>query len=311
MERASDLELFLRVVGRGTVAGAAQELGLSAPAVSKRLAALERRLGVRLLQRTTRRMSVTAEGERYRQQGGRLWAELQELEQDLAGATTLPSGPLRINASLGFGRRHVAPLLVGFARRHPQVQVQLLLTDRPLNLVEHGIDVAIRVGDLPDARLTARRLLANRRVLCAAPDYLARRGMPTSMAALSRHEAIVIRESDDTYGTWQLQSGSRRSAKLSAKVSGTLSSNDGEVAVGWALAGMGILLRSEWDVGHHLRAGRLLAVLPAWSVNADVCAVFATRQPQPAKTRALVDHLVQHFDNAQAAQLQEQTAAAA
>jgi LysR family transcriptional regulator, transcriptional activator for dmlA len=210
-------------------------------------------------------------------------------------------------------------LLVGFARRYPQVQVQLLLTDRPLNVVEHGIDVAIRVGELPDMRLAARLLLTNRRVLCAAPDYLARRGMPASMATLSRHDAIVIRESDDTFGTWQLQSGKGHGAgvrakilaKASAKVSGTLSSNDGEAAVGWALAGMGILLRSQWDIGHHLRAGRLLPVLPEWSMPADVCAVFATRQPLPAKTRALVDHLVRHFDRIDATQLEEQTSAAA
>jgi len=293
LDTFSDLAFFVTLVKRGSLAGAAQQFGITPSAASKRLAALEARLGVRLLHRTTRRLSVTQEGEAYLEQGARILAELEELEQGLGGSRVAPRGLLRVNATLGFGRRHVAPAVGAFLLACPEVEVQLELTDRPLNLAEAGFDVGIRVGGLPDARLTARPLAHNRRLLCAAPRYLASHGEPASPRELQRHRCIVLRESDATYGTWHLRSASRQET---VKVRGPASTNDGEVALGWALQGHGILMRSEWEVAPMLRSGRLRQVLAEWSTPpADVSAVFLTRDHLTAKVRAFVDYLARHF----------------
>lgn len=293
MDRFADLQLFLRVARLGSLRAAAQELGLTPPAVSKRLAALEARLGVRLLNRTTRRLSVTPEGETYLADGARLLAEFDELERGMAGGRLAPQGLLRINASFGFGRRHVAPMAARFAAKHPRLEVQLQLTDRPMNLVEHGYDLGIRVGELADTGASARLLARNRRVLCASPDYLRKRRAPATLAELSRHACIVLREDDAAYGLWRLTSGTREET---VKVRGSMSTNDGECAVAWALAGFGILHRSEWDVAQHEAAGRLVRVLPDWSAPADIHAVFPTRQQLPARVRRFVDFMAQALD---------------
>lgn len=289
----SDLSFFAVLMRQGSLAAAAQQLGVTPPAVSKRLAALERRLGVRLLHRTTRRISLTPEGETYLVEGARVLAELEALERTVAGSRALPKGLLRVNATLGFGRRQIAPALSDFARAYPEVEVQLHLSDRPANLVEQGFDVQIRFGDLPDARLTARLLARNRRVLCAAPAYLQQQGAPALPRDLAQQRCIFIRESDETFGTWHLSQGARQET---VKVRGALSSNDGETALTWALAGHGILMRSEWEVAPLLREGALLPVLADWALPpADVYAVFPTRSHLSAKTRALVDFLLEVF----------------
>jgi DNA-binding transcriptional LysR family regulator len=298
MDAFSDLAFFVLLVKRGSLAGAAQQMGMTPSAASKRLAALEARLGVRLLHRTTRRLSVTQEGEAYLAQGGRILAELEELEQGLAGSRVTPRGLLRVNATLGFGRRHLAPAVAAFLRACPQVEVQLELSDRALNLAEQGFDVGIRVGGLPDARLSARRLAGNRRQLCASPQYLSAHGMPASPRELAQHRCIVIRESDETYGTWQLYAGTRQET---VKVRGPATTNDGETAVGWALEGLGVLLRSEWDVAPLLRSGRLQPVLPEWSAApADIFAVYLSRDHLSARVRAFIDFLAERFATAPA-----------
>ncbi|CAG2134708.1 LysR family transcriptional regulator [Cupriavidus numazuensis] len=298
MDAFSDLAFFVLLVKRGSLAGAAQQIGITPSAASKRLAALESRLGVRLLHRTTRRLSVTQEGEAYLAQGGRILAELEELEQGLAGSRVTPQGLLRVNATLGFGRRHLAPAVAAFLRKHPQVEVQLELSDRPLNLAEQGFDIGVRVGGLPDTRLSARRLAGNRRLLCASPQYLAAHGMPASPRELAQHRCIVIRESDETYGTWQLYAGTRQET---VKVRGPATTNDGETAVGWALEGLGVLLRSEWDVAPLLRTGRLQPVLPEWSAApADIFAVYLSRDHLSARVRAFIDFLAERFATAPA-----------
>ncbi|WP_354676667.1 LysR family transcriptional regulator [Cupriavidus plantarum] len=293
MDPFSDVAFFVLLVKRGSLAGAAQQLGITPSAASKRLAALEARLGVRLLQRTTRRLSVTPEGESYLAQGGRILAELEELEQGLGGSRVAPRGLLRVNASLGFGRRHLAPAIADFLVAYPDVEVQLQLTDRALSLAECGHDVGILVGEPPDARLNARRLAANRRLLCAAPAYLAAHGEPASPRALQRHRCLVIRENESAYGTWHLESGGHHET---VKVRGPAATNDGEVAVGWALQGHGVLLRSEWEVAPLLRSGRLRQVLPDWtSPPADIHAVYLGGDKLSARVRAFVDFLAARF----------------
>lgn len=294
MDGFSDVAFFSLLVKHGSLAAAAQQLGVTPPAVSKRLAAIERRLGVRLLQRTTRRIGLTPEGETYLVDGARVLEELETLERTVAGSRAIPKGVMRVCATLGFGRRHVAPALSKFACRYPEVEVQLQLTDRPVNLVEQGFDLQLRLGELPDARLTARLLAHNRRVLCASPAYLKHAGEPGSPRELARHQCLFIRESEETFGTWHLRSGTRTET---VKVRGPLASNDGECVLGWALDGHGILMRSLWEAAPMLRSGKLRPVLPEWSLPpADIYAVFPTRSHLSAKTRALVDFLLETFE---------------
>ncbi len=294
MKGVSDLAFFSLLVRQGSMAAAAQHLGVTPPAVSKRLAALERRLGVRLLQRTTRQISLTPEGETYLVVGARILEELEALERTVSGSRGEPRGLMRVCATLGFGRRHVAPLLSKFARQYPGVEVQFHLTDRPVNLVEQGFDLLLRFGELPDSRLTARLLARNRRVLCASPDYLRRAGEPSSPRDLARHACLFIRESEETYGSWHLRNGGRTET---VKVRGPLASNDGECVLGWALDGHGILMRSLWEAAPMLRSGRLKPVLPKWGLPpADIYAVFLSHGHLPAKTRALVDFLLASFE---------------
>lgn len=294
MDGFSDLAFFTLLVKQGSLAATAQQLGVTPPAVSKRLAAIERRLGVRLLQRTTRRISLTPEGETYLVDGARVLEELDALERAVTGSRAVPKGLVRVCATLGFGRRHIAPALSKFASRFPDVEVQLHLTDRPVNLVEQGFDLQIRFGELPDARLTARLLARNRRVLCASPAYLRRAGEPASPRDLARHACLFIRESDETFGSWHLRAAGRAET---VKVRGPLASNDGECVMGWALEGHGILMRSLWEAAPMLRSGELRPVLPDWSLPpADIYAVFPSRSHLSAKTRALVDFLLAAFE---------------
>lgn len=291
----SDLEFFVQLAHAGSLAAAAREQGVAPSTVTKRLAGLELRLNVRLINRTTRRMSLTDEGEAFLREGSRVLVDLKELEQRLAGATLSPRGLLRVNATLGFGREHIAPLVSQFSQRYPEVEVLLHLSDRPLNLIEQGFDVAVRIGELPDQRLTARKIANNERILCAAPAYLARAGSPARPADLQAHRCLMIRENDDTVGVWRLTHDARQE---SVKLRSPLSTNDGAVALGWALEGQGILMRSEWDAARYLRSGRLVRVLPEWSApRADIVAVFPTKQHLSARTRAFVDHLVERFND--------------
>ncbi|QIL74268.1 LysR family transcriptional regulator (plasmid) [Diaphorobacter sp. HDW4B] len=294
MDSFSDLTLFAQIAKLGSMAAAAQELGVTPPVVSRRLAALEARLGVRLLNRTTRRSSLTPEGEQYLNDGARILEELSALESRLGGGTHQPMGTIRIGATLGFGRMYIAPVLSKFTQEFPQVEVQLHLTDRPINLVEQGFDLVIRFGEQADSRLTARLLANNRRLLCAAPSYLKKLGVPATPRELGKHNCIFIREGDETYGTWYL----RRAGEVEAvKVRSNLSSNDGTAALGWAIEGRGILLRSQWDIAEHLRSKRLVPVLGDWSSPpADVYAVFQATKQMPAKIRTMVDRLVDAFE---------------
>lgn len=272
MNTVSDLAFFVALARQPSLAAAAQDMGITPPNVSRRLAALEKRLGLRLLNRTTRRLSLTAEGQRYLNEGEQILRDLEGLEESLAADRQAPQGVLRVNATFGFGRRHLAPAISDFALRYPQVEVILTLTDHPLDLVEHAIDVGIQFGTPPDARVLARRVASNRRLLCASPNYLSEFGVPTTPQELAQHRCIVIRESTATFNHWPLSNGQD---KLMVKVRGPLSTNHGEVAVDWALAGHGIVLRSEWDVAAYLRSGRLSRILAPWVGDmADIHAIY-------------------------------------
>lgn len=287
---ASDMAFFVLVARHGSLAAAARALDLTPPAATKRLAQLESRLGVRLLNRTTRKISLTGEGETYLAHATRILASIREMEDAVAGGRTAPKGLLRVNATLGFGRTVVAPLVSSFARRHPQVEVQMDLTDRPVDLVEHGFDLAIRFGAPPDTRLTARRVMSNRRFLCASSRYLREHGAPQNLADLASHRCIVHRQNDEAHGVWRFENGDV------VKVHGALSSNDGDIVLGWALDGHGILVRSEWDLARYVDSGRLAIVLPRHALpSADLFVVYPSRRNLAARTRAFVDFLAAQF----------------
>ncbi|WP_144631533.1 LysR family transcriptional regulator [Bordetella genomosp. 13] len=293
MDGLSDLAFFSLLVRHGSLSATARELGVTPPAVSTRLANLERRLGVRLLNRTTRRASVTHEGEIYLAGGGRILAELEALERSVASTRAQPKGLLRLNATFGFGRAYVVPAVSDFVRQYPEVEVQMQLTDRPINLLDERYDVGVRFGEMPDARLTARKLASNRRLLCASPAYVRAHGEPRAPGDLARHRCIVVREDNVAYGTWHLQSGQRSEA---VKVRGALSANDGQSALQWALDGHGIVMRSEWETAAYLRGGQLQEVLPDWATPpADIYALYPERLNLPAKTIAFVDFLSQRL----------------
>jgi DNA-binding transcriptional LysR family regulator len=289
----ADLEFFSVLAGARSLSNAARELGITVPAVSKRLSQMEARLGVPLVARTTRRMSLTPEGEVYLERARRILGEIDELEQSIGTATAAPAGLLRVNATLGFGRIHVAPVISRFARRYPKVDVQLQLSASPPALTDDAYDVCVRFGPPPDARVFARNLAPNRRLLCAAPAYLAAHGTPRVPSDLARHNCIGIRQGEEAYGVWRLSIGRGRTlATQVVKIRGNMTTNDGEVAVNWALDGHGILMRAEWDIVHHLHSGRLVQVLPAYSTpDADIYAIYPARHRASARVLAFVDYL--------------------
>ncbi|MCW5602994.1 MAG: LysR family transcriptional regulator [Burkholderiales bacterium] len=294
MDNSPDLAFFCFVSRKGSLSAAAREMGLTPSAVSKRLAQLERRLGAQLLNRTTRRITLTNEGELYLARATRILSEIEELERLVAGNRAAPKGLLRINATLTFGRTPIAPIISDFVKIYPEVTVQLQLTDRPLNLSAEGYDIGIRFGELPDTRLAARRIAQNRRLLCASPAYIEKAGAPTTPADLAHHNCIIIRQEDDAYGTLRFTNGARTET---VKVRGALSTNDPEVALTWALDGHGIVVRSEWDVARYLRTGLLRRVLEDRVLPAaDIHAVYPQRHNVPAKVRAFIDYLVACFE---------------
>lgn len=292
-DTAPELAFFVLLARLGNLSATARELGITPPAVSKRLMLMEQRLGVRLVNRTTRRLSLTGDGETYLAQAARILDSIAEMEESVSSSRAAPQGLLRVNATPGFGRTRIAPLLSRFAHAHPEVEVQLQLTDRPMNLVEQSHDLAIRFGELPDTRLSARKLMSNRRFLCASPAYLKVAGTPLTPADLTRHRCILHRQNDDVYGTWRLEKGRR--VEL-VKVRGAASSNDGDVVMDWALQGHGIVQRSEWDLKRYLESGRLVVVLPTYRLPAaDLYVSYPSRRHLPARARAFIDFLVAEF----------------
>lgn len=294
----ADLEFFSVLASTGSLSAAARELGITTPAVSKHLALMESRAGVSLVNRTTRRMSLTHEGEVCLAHARRVLAEIDDLEQLLGAAKATPKGLLRVNATLGFGRIHVAPLISRFVKRYPDIEVQLQLSVDPPPLTDDSFDVCIRFGAPPDARVIARRIAPNRRLLVASPAYLAMRGVPRVPNDLSRHNCIGIRQGEGAYGVWRLVTGRGRNAvSESVKTRGNLATNDGEIAVNWALDGHGILMRAEWDIEHHLRSGRLVQVLPQYQTpDASIHAVYPQRHQSAARVRAFVDFVAAAFE---------------
>ncbi|EEC33258.1 transcriptional regulator, LysR family [Burkholderia pseudomallei 576] len=280
------LATFARIVAAGSLSAAARELDLSLSVVSKRLAQLETRLGVRLLQRTTRQQTLTDEGALFHAQVVRILAEIEQAESLMRERRGTVSGALRITAPGELGRRRIAPIVAAFQRQHPQVTVQMQLTDAVVDLIAHDVDVAVRIGMLADSSLIARELAPNYRVLCASPAYLAEHGMPAQPADLCAHRCIVLGEQPRV--EWRFD-GSHPAA---VEVSAAFLTNDGGAARTLALEGAGIALKSIWDVGPDLAAGRLRRVLPECASSAaPLHAVYPSGRHLALRVRTFVDYL--------------------
>ncbi|MBK5512036.1 LysR substrate-binding domain-containing protein [Pseudomonas sp. TH15] len=287
-----DLKVFLTVIQKNGFASAAQALGFSPAYISKRISILESTLSTKLLHRTTRRIALTDDGERVRRWAEKLLGDLDDFLGEISQARHQPTGALHICSSFGFGRNHVAPALCKLSQTYPRLDIRLDVFDRVVDIVGEGFDLEIRVGDdLPGQHL-GRKLVSNRRVLCATPDYLKRRGMPRSLDDLKEHDCLVLKERDNAFGVWTL---AKDDQEESVRVSGPLSSNNGEIVLEWALTGGGILLRSMWDVKPMLEQGRLVQVLHEYSQSANVWAVYPTRLSQSAKLRVCVEFLEEYF----------------
>jgi LysR family transcriptional activator of dmlA len=287
-----DLRVFTVVARKSSFAAAAAELGVSAAYVTKRIRILEETLATKLLHRTTRRVVVTEEGERVYHWAQRVLDDIDHLLQEVSVTRRVPRGLLRVSSSFGFGRNLVAPAISQLVERFPTLAVRLEVFDRLVDVATEGFDLDVRVGDEIAPHLIARRLASNHRVLCAAPCYLARRGAPRTLADLANHDCLVIKERDHPFGVWKLDAGG---AEQTVKVTGPLSTNNGEIAVRWAVDGRGIVLRSLWDVGPLLRTGQLAQILPDHHQEANVWAVCPSRLSTSAKVRVCVEFLEDHF----------------
>lgn len=283
-----DMRLFCAVVRNRSFSATALELGASPAFVSKRIALLEDVLQVRLLHRTTRRVSVTEDGETVWRWAQRIIEDVEQMTELVTTSKTIPRGLLRISASAGYGRKQVAPALSELAAQYPSLRIQLELLARPVDLIGEGFDIDIRIGGESEPNLIVKKIAANARILCAAPTYLQRRGVPSNLSDLEQHDCIVIRERDQSFGVWRMQG---LNGTETVRVSGTLSCNNGEIVHKWAIDGHGIVLRSTWDVDADLKEGRLIRVLPEYHQEADISAVYPLRLTESAKVRVCVEFL--------------------
>jgi DNA-binding transcriptional LysR family regulator len=287
MSNFLDLEIFARVVAAGSMSAAARDMSLSPAVVSKRVRRLEDRLGTRLLQRTTRQIALTEAGKGFYERVVAILASVEEAESFVTRRSALASGVLKISAPTSFGRMHIAPHLADFMQAHPELTLQLVLSDEFVDLVGDGFDVAIRIAELNDSTLVARKLAPIHRVLCATPAYIAMHGMPQKLEDLSRHALLATQNQD----VWKLEETG--GDMVAVKPSSVVITNSNEVVREAVLAGIGIGLRSTWDVGPELSSGALQIVMPRYRASRGVglFSVYPTRRFLPAKVRVFIDHM--------------------
>lgn len=288
MAKFRQISTFVEVVARGSLSAAARAEGIAPAMIGRRLDALEARLGVKLLQRTTRKLALTDEGAAFLEDCQRILGELEEAESAVTERSARATGHLQISAPAGFGRQHVAPLLPSFLAEQREVTVDLNLNDRVVDVIGDGVDIAIRIASLGDSNLVGVKLADNQRVVVASPGYLKRHGTPGTLADLSRHTCLAI-SSEGSQRGWTFRDGART---VTLKVGGNMVCNDGAVLHAWALAGKGLAWRSMWEVGADIEAGRLCPVLDQYAAPGNaIYAVFAQRRHLPLRIRAFVDFL--------------------
>ena len=292
MNIVSDLAFFVVLARQPSLAAAAQEMGITPPNVSRRLAALERRLGLRLLNRTTLRLSLTAEGQRYLDEGERILQDLEGLEQALTAGRETPRGLLRVNATFGFGRTWLGPALASFQSLHPKVSVQVQLTEQLPDLTLDGLDGAIWLWSAPAQRAgewVARRLATNQRVVCGTPAYFRKHGKPRTLDDLALHNCLAFNLQGGQQRGWYFQ---QQGKTITVRVNGNLDCNDGELLHRWVSEGLGLGWRSTWEIQAQLARGELMTVLDEFALPAyDILAVYPQQRHLPAKVRFFIDHL--------------------
>lgn len=297
MDRLKQLESFVAIATRGSLTAAAKVEGVAPAIMGRRLDALEERLGVKLLVRTTRKLSLTHEGIAFLEDCQRLLSDLASVEASVSAGGVKATGHLRITAPAGFGRRHVAPLLPRYREMHPDVTISLNLSDRVVDLTGEGYDCAVRVGDLPDSSLVSVRVADNRRLCVATPEYLRRRGTPQHPSELVQHDCLTLSsEASQTRG-WAFriphEDGSSEVVHFKP---GPLDCSDGQVLHDWCLGGWGIAWRSTWEVEAEIEAGRLLPVLEDFAAPPNgIFVVFPQRKHMPLRVRLWIEYLKQQY----------------
>ncbi|HEY1393733.1 MAG TPA: LysR family transcriptional regulator [Methylibium sp.] len=296
MDRLKQIESFVAVATKGSLTAAANAEGVAPAVIGRRIDALEERLGVKLLVRTTRRITLTHEGSAFLEDSQRLLADLANAEASVSAGGVKASGHLRLTAPAGFGRRHVAPLVPRFVELHPEVSISLNLSDRVVDIVNEGIDCAVRVGDLPDSSLVSLRLADNRRLCVATPAYLSAHGTPQHPNDLNRHRCLTLSsEASQTRGWAFLVDGETTYLRPPAR----LDCSDGQVLHDWCLAGLGVAWRSTWEVEGEIRAGQLVSLLDAYAAPPNgIYAVFPQRKHLPLRVRLWIDFLKHSYGDA-------------
>jgi DNA-binding transcriptional LysR family regulator len=293
MPRFKQIESFVAVATKGSLTAAAQAENVAPAVIGRRIDALEERLGVKLLLRTTRRITLTHEGSAFLEDCQRLLADLANAEASVSAGGVKASGHLRITAPAGFGRRHVAPLVPEFIAQHPDVSLSLNLSDRVVDIVNEGFDCAVRVGDLPDSRLISVRLADNRRLCVAAPAYLQRAGTPATPSELTRHACLTLSSDASQTRGWAFTVNGEL---IHLRPGGPLDCSDGQVLHEWCLRGLGLAWRSTWEVEQDVAAGRLKVVLEEFAAPPNgIFAVFAQRKHLPLRVRLWIDFIKHSF----------------
>ena len=294
MDRLKQIEAFVSVATRGSLSAAARAEDVTPAIIGRRIDALEERLGVKLLLRTTRKLTITFEGQAFLEDCQRLLNDLANAEATVSLGGVRAGGHLKVSAPAGFGRPHVAPLVGEFMQANPEVTVNLNLSDRLVDLINENIDCAIRIGDLTDSSLVSVRLGEMRRMVVASPAYLVAHGVPRTPADLDRHECLSLGQQRG----WVFRHPETGEVDT-RKVSGVFECNDGAVLHEWALAGRGLAWRSLWEVGRDLKEGRLTSVLDAWQAPPmGIYAVFPQRRHLPLRVRLFIDLLKENYGRA-------------
>jgi len=297
MDRLRQMETFVSVATRGSLTAAAQHEGVAPAVIGRRMDALEARLGVKLMTRTTRRITLTHEGSAFLEDCQRVIGEFDTAEASVMAGGVKASGHLRITAPAGFGRRHVAPLVPDFLAQHADVSLSLNLSDRVVDIVNEGVDCAVRVGDLSDSSLVGVRLADNRRLCVATPDYLARAGHPAHPRALAEHQCLMLSSDASQSRGWAFEIDGET---VHLRPGGRLDCSDGQVLHDWCLRGLGLAWRSTWEVQADIAAGRLVSVLDEFAAAPNgIYAVFASARLLPLRTRLWIDYLKHTYGDPQ------------
>jgi DNA-binding transcriptional LysR family regulator len=288
-DEVSDLMLFVKIVQAGNLSAAARTLNASPAAMSRALSTLESRLGVRLVTRTSRSFQLTEEGNQFYERCQKIVADIATAEAEASAKTGTVRGTLHVGAPSEIGRRLIAPLIGQFASKFPEVEVRLMLSDAGLDVIDDGLDVALRIGLPNDNTVMARKILMAKRIVCASPAYFKRHGMPSHPEELKRHNCIRLMRGKRVMDSWVFQQDGQR---FEVKVDGTLTTSSGEVVHDWVRAGRGIALKANWDLGPELRDGVIVQCLERfWADPIDLFAITANRLHQPHRTRIFLEFI--------------------